>query len=74
MERHGVRNDVIYELKEPQGSGGAYVYVRAWEGNDLMFSILDEPEKTPNFDNCGMFWIKPENFLKIFKVSEHPRQ
>lgn len=44
-----------------------YGYVRAYRGPDVGFSVLDVATSSPNFSNCGVFWVKPEDFMKTFK-------
>ena len=44
-----------------------YGYVRAFRGGEVGFSVLDVATSKPDFSNCGVFWVKPEDFMRTFK-------
>lgn len=48
--------------------GSGYIYVRGFRDDDTVgFSVLGEYSKNPDFSDCGVFWVKTEAFLKVFK-------
>ena len=45
-----------------------YGYVRRWRNGEVGYSVLEEPTAEPDFSNCSVFWMKPEDFAKVFDV------
>ena len=65
MKIKGIDTDIIY--RAPHIPGGGYAYVRGFRDDDTVgFSVLGKYSKTPDFSDCGVFWVKTEDFLKVF--------
>ena len=45
-----------------------FAYVRGWENGEVGFSVLDYAAGNPDFSNCGIFWVRPHDFIKLFEV------
>ncbi|MCI7146454.1 MAG: hypothetical protein MR991_08460 [Clostridiales bacterium] len=45
-----------------------YAYVRGIEGGKVGFSVLDEATRSPDFTNCGVFWVREKDFTKVFST------
>ena len=45
-----------------------YGYVRDWKNGKVGYSVIDEATDDPDFSNCGVFWMAPEDFAKVFTV------
>ena len=60
--RFGQIYEAVGELDEP-----VFGYVRGWRDGSVGFSVLDHPTTKPDFANCGVFWVAPEDFKKLFK-------
>ena len=62
----------IYVLKEVYRKPDmeeAYCYIRTVKGNkEVAFSVLDEKTSFPDFSNCGVFWLRIEDFTKMFRA------
>lgn len=59
----------IYRAKAELGiEEGIFAYVRGWQKGEVGFSVLDEATNNPDFSNCGVFWVLPTDFVKIFEV------
>ncbi len=43
-----------------------FAYVRFFKDGEVGFSVLDHPSLRPDFSQCGVFWVKPEDFLLTF--------
>ena len=43
-----------------------FAYVRFLKDGEIGFSVLDHPSLRPDFSQCGVFWVKPEDFLMTF--------
>ena len=52
----------------------AFAYVRFLKDGEIGFSVLDFPYQRPDFNNCGVFWVKPEDFLLTFKPFEYDEE
>lgn len=48
----------------------AYVYVRFVKDDELGFSVLDNITNRPDYSQCGVFWVKQRDFLKMFRPCE----
>ena len=58
-----------YKVKEERHIDEApFAYVRGWKNSEVGFSVLDEATNTQDFSNCGVFWVLPEDFIKIFDL------
>ncbi|MBR3706038.1 MAG: hypothetical protein IKM19_03635 [Firmicutes bacterium] len=62
----GVNFRKVYKPIEPL-EDDAFLYVRAIRGEMIGFSVLDKIMSPPGFSQCGVFWMKPEDFLKMFE-------
>lgn len=57
------------ECRKPDMDGEAYCYIRTIKGNEeVAFSVLDEKTSRPDFSECGVFWIRIEDFNKMFRA------
>lgn len=74
MRVNGVEMDVIYKTIEPGEDGNVYAYVRGWTKTEIGFSVLDEAVKDPDFSNCGVFWVRPEDFKTLFEIYKKDRK
>lgn len=63
-----IKFNSIYKAVGLPEDNVVYGYVRGWHGNEVGFSVLDEPFNDPDFSDCGIFWVAPEDFIKIFEV------
>ena len=69
MNTSDIRFRSIYKVKEELHIDEApFAYVREWKNGEVGFSVLDEATNTPDFSNCGVFWVLPEDFIKIFNL------
>ncbi|MDO4870026.1 MAG: hypothetical protein Q4A65_07085 [Bacillota bacterium] len=66
MKRNQIRFDMIYKNKLPMEED-VYAYIRAWQGDEVGFSVLDRPTNNPDFSKCGVFWVTPDNFWIVFE-------
>lgn len=66
MKENGINIGGIYELIEKEEED-VYVYVRALQGDEVGFSVLDKAVKNPDFSDCGMFWVREKDFEMMFK-------
>ena len=57
--------DAIYVSKGTPET--IYGYIRGTRGGDVGFSVLDTATSQPDFSGCGTFWLKPEDFFKVFE-------
>ena len=57
------------DLPEP-----VFAYVRFLKDGELGFSVLDFPYLRPDFSNCQVIWVKPEDFLLSFRPFEFDRE
>lgn len=67
MGLKSINSKIIYKPAEPVG-GDVFAYVRAFNGKEVGFSVLDEATRKPDFSNCGIFWVRPEDFALLFKA------
>ena len=44
-----------------------FAYIRFLKDGEIGFSVLDEAVSRPDYSNCGVFWVRPEDFLKVFR-------
>lgn len=70
MGAEGIRMRAIYQPVQPL-EDDVYAYIRAWQGDEIGFSVLDKVTKHPDFTHCGMFWLKREDFEDVFKINEN---
>lgn len=66
MIEQEIRFDIVYKNKLPMEED-VYAYVRAWQGGEVGFSVVDKPSRNPDFSNCGVFWVAPEHFCFVFE-------
>lgn len=57
----------VYITKAGLAEEPIFGYIRFLKDGELGFSVLDEPVSRPDYSNCGLFWVKPEDFLKMFR-------
>ena len=74
MRVNGIEKNAIYKTIEPCEDGDIYAYVRGWSDTEIGFSVLDKAVENPDFSNCGMFWVKPKDFKKLFKIYKKGRK
>lgn len=71
MSTSEIRFNAIYKLKNEMNVEDApFAYVRGWENGEVGFSVLDEVTSTPDFSNCGVFWVRKDDFTKMFELYE----
>lgn len=58
----------IYKAVDLPSDNAVYGYIRGRHGSEVGFSVLDEPLNDPDFSDCGIFWVAPEDFISIFEV------
>ena len=69
MNTSDIKFNAIYKVKDELHIEEApFVYVRGWENGEVGFSVLDEATAYPDFSNCGVFWVLPEDFIKLFDL------
>ena len=69
MNTSDIRIKAIYKVKDELHMEEApFAYVRGWKNGEVGFSVLDEVTPTPDFSNCGVFWVLPEDFIKPGKA------
>ena len=69
MNTSDIRIKAIYKVKDELHMEEApFAYVRGWKNGEVGFSVLDELTPTPDFSNCGVFWVLPEDFIKLFEL------
>ena len=66
MKMKGFLTNTIYELKV-SAEEDAFVYIRAFKDGEIGFSVLDEATLKPDFSNCGVFWVRENDFKRVFK-------
>lgn len=62
-----LRQDAIYTPKEPEHTDKLFLYIRGWRRDQLGFSVLDVATDEPDFSDCGVFWVYPKDFCKLFR-------
>jgi len=62
---------IIYEPIEPLEEE-VYAYVHAVRNGEVGFSALPTATRTPDFSNCGIFWVKKNDFTSMFKPYKVP--
>ena len=67
MNVEEIRFGRIYTVALPLEEN-VYAYVRDWKNGKVGYSVLDEATDHPDFSDCGVFWMDPEDFAKIFVV------
>ncbi len=55
-----------YVSKEEVSEEPIYGYPRFLKNGELGFSVTDELSECPDFSNCSIIWVTPENFLLLF--------
>lgn len=59
----------VYVVKDTLAKEGfVYAYVRGWRGNEVGFSVLEQALDDPDLSQCGVFWVRPEDFIRVFDV------
>ena len=72
MKKNNIRKltiGSIYKAKDTPED--VYAYIRAFRGNEVGFSVLSEATVTPDFSNCGVFWVKKTDFFVVFESSPY---
>ncbi len=66
----------VYEMKPEMGQEDPiYAYVRALnEQGEIGFSVLDHITNRPDYSECGVFWVRPQDFLMVFRPCEAPAE
>ena len=44
-----------------------YAYVHEIKNGEVGFSALPIVTRTPDFSNCGIFWVKKQDFTSMFE-------
>jgi len=57
--------NVIY--KSTLTKDDIYAYIRAWKAGEIGFSVLEYISNRPDFSECSIFWMAPQNFLLAFE-------
>lgn len=60
------KTGIVYEPIEPLEEP-VYVYVHEVRNGEVGFSALPVATRTPDFSNCGIFWVKRKDFRLMFK-------
>ena len=69
MNVEDIRFGRIYVNAIPlEGGAEVYGYIRDWKNGKVGYSVLDEATDKPDFSECGVFWMAPEDFAKVFMV------
>ncbi len=55
----------IYKAKSTPED--VYGYIRIFRGDEVGFSVLPIATLTPDFSNCGVFWVKKKDFFVAFE-------
>ena len=64
-----IKFKTVYRAKEELGiEDHVFAYVRGWENGEVGFSVLEEATDNPDFSNCGVFWVRPSDFVRIFDI------
>lgn len=66
MKLSEIRLNAIYRPSIPLDEE-VYAYIRGFKDNLIGFSVLDEATSHPDFSNCGIFWLKTEDFDFVFE-------
>ncbi len=68
MKVKDISHDNIYVSKIPNLPMPIYGYIRTIRAGEVGFSVLEEPVEDPDFSNCGVFYVKPKDFTRVFEV------
>ena len=49
-----------------------FAYIRAFKGKEVGFSVFEYATSHPDFSNCGVFWVKENDFFKVFEKQPFP--
>lgn len=61
-------NKIYVNAVPLEGGAEVYGYIRDWKNGEVGYSVLDYASDSPDFSNCGVFWMKPEDFGKVFMI------
>lgn len=61
-----LRTNAVYQPKVPLDEP-VYAYIRSCKQHEVGFSVLASIEQEPDFSNCGMFWLAPQDFDEFFE-------
>lgn len=68
MKKSEISMRKIYQPVFPTDDCNCYTYIRVIRGDEVAFSVLEEITDHPDFSNCGVFWVKKEDFRKLVRV------
>ena len=68
MKVNEISMDAIYTTKERVADWDIFAYVRGWRDGNVGFSVIDDAMYDPDLSDCGVFWVHPEDFCRMFKV------
>ncbi|MBR4150566.1 MAG: hypothetical protein IKR08_04225 [Firmicutes bacterium] len=66
IDENTILLDQIYVSKPDTTEEPVFAYVRFFKDGEIGFSVLDEAFSDPDFSNCGVFWVRPEDFPIVF--------
>ena len=61
-----LRTDAVYRPKIPMEEP-VYAYIRVCKQDEVGFSVIDHIAQYPDFSNCGVFWVAPDDFEDLFE-------
>ena len=61
-----LRTNAVYQPRVPLEEP-VYAYIRECTQSEIGFSVLDVIAGEPDFSNCGMFWLSPQDFDEFFE-------
>ncbi|MDO4485075.1 MAG: hypothetical protein Q4C46_00610 [Bacillota bacterium] len=68
MNINEIRKGVIYKAVNLPEKCDVFAYIHKCNKKEVAFSVLDEAVENPDFSNCGMFWVRPQEFTLLFEV------
>jgi len=74
MKISDISVDAIYTTKERIADWDIFAYVRGWRDGEVGFSVIEEATYTPDLSDCGVFWVRPEDFCFMFKIYKPARR
>ena len=69
LDKDTVVFNTIY-INKVELEEAVFAYVRFLKDGEVGFSVMDAPYIRPDFSDCGVFWVRPEDFLRTFRPLE----
>ena len=66
IDKNTILLDRIYISKPGTTEEPVFAYPRFLKNGELGFSVLDTASRTPDFSNCSVIWVRPEDFPVVF--------